>query len=512
MKLKIYILLIFLPVLFFSCNNTWDEYYNSYPDTVNKNLWDALQSDSKISKYVEYLKQYKLDTLFLGNNISYTLFIPDNDAMTRYLGKANVSESLVRYLISSHFIQSGDIREKRKIQTLSEKFALFERVGTKIQIDGVDVISESPLFLNGRYFIIKEVAEPKPNFYEYFSLSNPILKTYIDSKDSLILDKEKSKPIGFDKNGNTIYDTVAIIYNKFEAEYFPVKHEYRNTTGTIVFPKKEDYENALTQMALKLGGGYTTYKNIPLVWQNQVLIPNLLKQGVFLNLLEPEEFNWKTPKDTLKLMNILGDSIKIMYTPTDKTLLSNGYAYNYKNFSIPDSLYSGASTYEGEWLLRETGINKWTWYQFVNIKSDGSFQPIQELVKTASNDSIIRVIFNKGYSGKFSIEFFTGDVFPRKYLLSIGTHMDIGGIYEVYVNDVLIRTFDYYDYIRYKGVLRSVTGAVIPPVGRFSSFDMYVDNIKEYSKVKIRLEYKGPSTVPTNGFVLDYLKFTPVAN
>ena len=39
------------------------------------------------------------------------------------------------------------------------------------------------------------------------------MKNYIDSQDSIIIDKEKSEPIGFDPDGNTIYDTVSIIYN-----------------------------------------------------------------------------------------------------------------------------------------------------------------------------------------------------------------------------------------------------------------------------------------------------------
>ena len=36
------------------------------------------------SSFVNYLKEYKYDTLFLTNN-TYTIFAPDNEAFTEFL-------------------------------------------------------------------------------------------------------------------------------------------------------------------------------------------------------------------------------------------------------------------------------------------------------------------------------------------------------------------------------------------------------------------------------------------
>jgi len=94
-------------------------------------------------------------------------------------------------------------------------------------------------------------------------------------------------------------------------------------------------------------------------------------------------------------------------------------------------------------------------------------------------------------------------------VLEISTHMDIGGLYEIYINDELVRTFDYYEYIQGRGVLFSVTGARFIPRGRFNRFDMYVENLVEYGSAKIRIEYKGPSFVANNGLVIDYIEFIP---
>jgi hypothetical protein len=516
MKPRIFIISVVITIFGITgCEEYWEDHYSTYPETVDQNVWDAMQANPEISTFVQLIKQYQFDTLFYSDDpnttvIPYTMFIPDNDAMSQYQKGDTPDTLMLKYHISSHFIQSGMITGKQKIQTLSKKFAFFERTASIVKLDGIPLRNESPLYRNGKYFLMDQVAKPLPNFYQYFLVTNSLLSEYIDSQDSIILDKERSKPLGFDADGNTIYDTVSIVFNKFEASYFPVKHEYRNITGTIVFPKQDDYREALTSMAQDMAiPGISDYNDIPVDWQTDVLIPHLLDQGVFLNMLEPEEFVWKGPRDTLKLQNIKGDSIQIFYTPIEKTLLSNGYAYNYDNYRIPDSLYMGGSKFEAEWLLRETGVNKYGWTPRAVVQSSTPFAPIREFISSASNDSIVRVIFPKGYTGSYSLEFTGLKLFPRKYVMVVGTHMDIGGIYDIFINDELVKTFDYYDFVRYRGLMFSVTGARYLPVGRFNKFDMYVENIYDYGRPIIRFEYKGPGLAPSNGLVIDYVEFIP---
>ncbi len=121
----------------------------------------------------------------------------------------------------------------------------------------------------------------------------------------------------------------------------------------------------------------------------------------------------------------------------------------------------------------------------------------------------MRVPFPKGYSGEYILEFSGPRLFPRKYSMVIRTHMDIGGIYDIYVNGELARTFDYYDYILCRGILPSVTGKRFKPEGRFNRFDMWVENIVEYGKPKIKIVYKGPGNVLSNGLVVDFVEFIP---
>ncbi|HEX2395780.1 MAG TPA: hypothetical protein VHI78_10560, partial [Bacteroidales bacterium] len=290
--------------------------------------------------------------------------------------------------------------------------------------------------------------------------------------------------------------------------------EFRNSTATIVFPKEENYNAALDVMAANLNAGYTDHNDIPIVWQNKVLIPYLLERGVFENMLEREEFIQKAVNDTVKLKNILGDSVVINYEPNEKTLCSNGYAYNYYEFSVPDTLYKSPIFYEGEWWLKTLGNQAFGWNPGVINISDKVYDYEKEFVGPAHNDTIFRVYFDQGYTGRYSVDFNVKNLFPRKYLAVVRTVMRVGGIYDIYVNDELMRTFDYNAYKLNSGTINSV----VPlkrynpePLG-YNKFDFWIDNLDEYGKARIRIEYRGPSTLTTNGLVIDYIQFVPRDN
>jgi hypothetical protein len=517
MKSKIGIILAVFIFIAAGCKNTtWDDHYTNLPETINMNVWEAVKARSDLSKFVELMVKYKYDSLFTSND-SYTLFIPDNSAIDRLMQSEDIGTTILNYHISRHVIQPVDIQGKRKLQTLVDKYSTFESVGGHSTYDDVPLTFESPLYLNGKFFVLGEVAVPKLNLYEYFAKNNTYLKAYIDSKDSIVLDREKSRAIGYDENGNTVYDTVATRYNKVEAKYFPMSKEYRVWTATFAFPRQAKYEAGLTEMAQKLGGNFVDYTDIPVKWQQNILIPHLLDHGVFLNMLDESEFETiavLTKRKKYNMVNINVDSIVVNYTPIDKYLSSNGVTYDYKVFTVPDSLFAGTETFEGEWLTIPTGAGTYAWRKNVSVSS--SLRVINSYIKGLSNDSILIVNFDKGYTGNYVLQFFSKDLFPRRYRMVVTTHMDIGGLYDIYVNDVKVTSFDYYLYVRNRTIITSVDGVTrFTPLtaggGRYNKFDCWVDLTNtEYGKAKIRFEYMGPSTsVPNNGLVIDAIQFIP---
>jgi hypothetical protein len=211
------------------------------------------------------------------------------------------------------------------------------------------------------------------------------------------------------------------------------------------------------------------------------------------------------------MLNVLGDSVVIDYVPVDKELCSNGYTYNYQEFIIEDSLYNGKTRIEGESLLKQTGLNRYSWHDFVSVETSIPVSPTKEKAAKASNDTIFTVYFDDP-NQTFNLEFNGPRLFPRKYRMIVRTKMYVGGIYDIYVNDELVRTFNYYDYLRRRGVIYSVTGALFKPdkSTASNSFDMWVNNVSEYGRPKIRFEYVGTGHVRTNGLVIDYIDFVPV--
>jgi uncharacterized surface protein with fasciclin (FAS1) repeats len=519
------ILLISGALLLFGCEDKWEEHYDVVPETIAMNVFEALKSNPDLSSFVALLEEYKYDTLFASMG-TYSLFAPTNSALEGYTGDNNSTAKMLNYLLSPYFMNLGSINGQRKVQTLGEKYALFEVNGMAISFDGIPIAFESPLYSNGKYFILKELALPRPNIYEYVVQNLPMLRDYIDAQDSIILDKEKSRPIGYDEDGNTVYDSVIVKINLFEEEYFPVSKELRHKTATLVFPSQTDYNNALTKLAQDLGGGYIDFSDIPLEWQQDILIPYLLEYGMFENMKEPEQFvSGIIDDDTLKVKNILGDSIAIDYTPVNKILCSNGYVYQYDQFTMPDTLVFGATRFEGEALLATKGNQNFAWKEDVSVTTDIALKPIIELIANASNDSVFKVNFTDGYNGAFSVEFEVRNLFPRKYLMRVRTAIYTGGIFDIYVNDELVRTVDYYDQFQKPGAppftSMSVTGKryVAEKGAIFNFFDCWVDNQAPYGQAKIRFEYKGPGVKTVfhgakiaNGLVMDYLDFVPQAN
>lgn len=521
--IKQIIIVAFLFLLFYGCRKDWKEHYSTNIQTVNKNVWEDVQKDPNLSEFVKYIKKYQLDTIFAKTDKVYTMFIPSDEAFANYSENSDSTLLLLKYLISQYYIESTSIQGKRKLLSLGKKYPTFWNNAGKSFFDGIYLKFESPLYLNGKFYIMDTIAYPKLNLYEYYSQFNPVFKNYKDSKDSLTVDKTKSTPIGYDAKGNVIYDTVPLIRNSFEEKFFPVSKESRYKTATVVFPLSTDYNVALTAMAQKLktqGAPYNDYNDVPIRWQYDILVPYLMKYGIFENELEPADFTKYTKKDTIKLKNILGDSIVIKYKVFNKNVCSNGYAYDYYNFAIPDTVWNGIYRFEAERLVKTTGVNTFAWYP--SLVTESYTQQLTILkeytpVKT-SNDTSVRVVFPNSYSGEYSIQFNVANLLPRKYLMVIRTNYSYGGVYDIYVNDTkVIADFDYQtkntlfpSQIRFKS---AVTGKFYTTTwsNPWVSFDCFITPT-DYGTCRIKIVNKkacANTTLINRGLSIDYIDFKP---
>ena len=214
---------------------------------------------------------------------------------------------------------------------------------------------------------------------------------------------------------------------------------------------------------------------------------------------------WNDFKGSNYYLNGKLDNLRIF----NRVLSYNEVDYYYKQ-ELPVTNYTSLRV-EGEWLVKNTTPDKhpgiYIWKEDVTV-TGGDFVVEAEQILGTSNDSCIFVSMPLGYDGEYSIEFPVRKILPGYYRMVVNTHMDVGGIYNIYVNDEIVTTFDYYTFILNKGINWSVTGEKYLPVGRYNRFDCWIGNIYDYGTAVIKFEYSGPSTlVLSNGLAIDYIEF-----
>lgn len=484
------------------CQEKWDEYYyeNDEP-TVDQNMWEQISNDPRFSMFVDYATETGVDTFFKNGN-SISAFIPNNEAFADFNTDTTDLETLMKYHVIQTVVNIRNIGEGRKMETSGGKYTLLENEGEASFIDGVDITYASPLFLNGRYYIIDEVLFPKPTLYEFISVNNPILKDYIDEFDSVYLNINESTPIGYDEEGNTIYDSVFSYINIFDSLYFPIQNEFRNRAATLVMFDEGQYNDALTEMALDLGGTFASHEDIPLEWQYNVLLPELIDKRIFGEPLHYSDFE----REYLK--NISGDTVYMdpaNIDPESRFVCSNGIAFKYNEFYVADSLYLGEMKVQGESLVELIGAGVYGFKEGVKITGTGQ-PPTKEFARSADNDSLMNLELGIRYTDEMMLEFFIPDVLPQRYRLVWSANFRPSGLFEVYVNDEMIGQMDMFNMRRTQV---SVTGEFFIPEEGINKIDFWVDNIEEYGNVKISLKYVDSGLGNFNGISIDYISLVP---
>jgi hypothetical protein len=478
---------------------------------LDMELWDAIRAESRYSDFVEIMEVYGMDTLF-EKDISHTLFIPDNESLASLTDTAGLMVSILENHISETVFLIRNVQGVRKLENLGGKFPLVQQTPEGFSYDLIPIEYSSPLYLNGLYYEIAEVAIPRPNLYEFTEMFSSIIKQYIDLTDSVFIDKNLSNPVGFDSLGNTVYDSVFRVVNRFERDFFPVSSEFRNRTATFILFTQEQYDVALDEMAEILGPAYTNHEDIPLPWQFNVLLPHTMKGSLFDDMLEYHQLT-----DTM--VSVTGDTVYLDPTnidPESKYLCSNGYTYTYHSFTVPRELYMGENRIEGEELIDSIGANAFSWKPAVTV-SGYVVAPIKQRATEASEKALVNVSFPRNFNGQYNIEFHFTNIFPMKYRLEWRASYRPSGLYSVYVNDQILetkdrfgRTITEFDTYNLRQSMLSVDGVTrFLPSGNFNTVDYYVENITGFGDVKIRFEYKGPGIASENGFNIDFVALVP---
>lgn len=495
-------LLVLASMLLDSCEDPWADHYQDVPEKVNIKLWDALKEEERFSSFVQYMEAQSLDTLF-EEGLSHTLFIPSDEALEGMLDTAaNASEILRYHIVKSLFIGDNQAEEKQLLTSLG-KYVLFQLGNGFSSFDEIPIKYSSPLHLDGKYYELDGLALPRPNLYEYIANNNPFLKGYIDSKDSIYMDRELSTPIDFDELGNTVYDTVFGLVNIFEYEYFPISEEFRDRKASFLLFSQEQLDAALDEMAMNinLGNG----NDIPDRWKSEVLMPALMTSAIFKGQLEYSDLM----KDTLT--SITGSEVVIDHTnvnPDSRFRCSNGMAYLFDQLIIADSLYLGGIRKEGEHLVDSVG-ETYNWKDEVILDGETNGIPASLKSNYGSGGRVLSVKLSPELS--YSVEFQIKNVLPMRYRFLWRGNSSLAGKYRIYINGEIIGEFDTWEFFQKK--IWSVKDGIVyrKDDGDYNIKDFWVENLTEYGDVSVKIEFLEPSEFrPYDvGMIIDYVELIP---
>jgi hypothetical protein len=500
-KIKIIALACIFCLLVVSCKDNWEDHYQAEEEEVDMNIWEFIKTQPKYSLFVEKMIEYDLDTLF-ESELSYTLFIPGESSLESLQDTSVSVGQILTYHISPTLFQVTNVRTSRKIQTKYGKYATIENAKGSYTYDGIPVEYSSPLFQNGKYYEIEEVSFPKPNLYEFVSLYSDIIRDYIDSQDSVYLDRRLSNPIGFDTYGNTIYDSVFTRVNLFEETFFPVSKEFRDQSATFILFTQDQYLEGLEEMAAALGFSEEGSEKIPAAWQYNVLLPKVMGSAMLEGMLEYSDLMADT------LQSITGDTIVLDHRnidPESRFLCSNGVVFLYNKFIIDSALYNGEYSVEGEMLIDSVGAGKWTWKK--DVKVTGAItEPVKLLSATASEEAVINVELPRSYSGEYTLEFFIKNVLPMRYRLVWRGNSRPSGLYAIFINGEKIGEFNSFNF---RSTILSVTGEYFIPFDGYNRKDFWVDHLTEFGDVSVKFVYLSSGGQNNNGLNIDYVKLIP---
>ena len=239
-----------------SCTDTWDDHYNSEPDSgATGTLWDMIKDNPNYSRFANIVRQakyykdnthpvstYTYEDVLSGGQVN-TIWVPDNSALSEeeyqkwmaMLGEsradgdgeanANAGYNVQQQFIGNHIaLWRHNISEPGvdTIKMINGKNLIFDK-GART-LEGIPLGEYNIPTGNGVMHVLRGVAPFHYNFYEYLKYSDTPTKLgkYVVSKDTTYFDKDTSIEGLPDENGNPTYvDSVYFTSNRlFRGRYY----------------------------------------------------------------------------------------------------------------------------------------------------------------------------------------------------------------------------------------------------------------------------------------------------
>jgi|LSQX01.3.fsa_nt_gb hypothetical protein len=404
MKKIIFISLIFSLVLW-GCNETWDEYYGEGDlETIDKSsltLIEFFQKHPEYSKFFDLYKSVGIDEEMVKDQ-QVTLWVADNQAVDGTSDILPNDTVRMQYHINYLPFINTDLKNGTRIRSLNGVYLQITRESANVYVNKVKIL-KSYVLKNGVIHIIESMLKSKINMYDYlYSLSDEysIFRDSVFAQNVKVFDMVNSIPIGVDKTGNTLYDSVFYVYNPlFEKAQF--NSEFSQFTALV--PNNSVIESCFNKLntQYELMGKQVTLADTLLAMQ-------WIKEAAFYDGIISDF----TDKDTRSSFGrIWRDPIQKI-DASNPVELSNGILYYVTEIKIPNNvIISRIKSLIEYWQYLSPEQQDWYEFKGTTFRADGS-PNVSILVESATpkpeilpNYLVLNVTGDPELTSEFSVSF-----------------------------------------------------------------------------------------------------------
>lgn len=364
---KIFIILLFICPFLTSCNDTWDDYFygdkGMVVDESSMTMTEFFKENPEYSQFYDQLKSTALDKE-LTKDQQLTLWVANNEAMSASGIAPNDTLRMQYHMNYLPFIRSN-LKNGLRIRSLNGIYLQISALNKEdLYVNNAKIV-KTYILKNGVVHIIESLLKSKVNMYDYLrELGDDysIIRDSIFAQNTRVFDKANSIPIGVDKTGNTLYDSVFYVYNPlFDKAKF--NSEFSQFTALIPSNEvvKKCFEKLNTQY--KLMGKEVTLADT-------ILAMKWIKEAAFYNGIISDFSN----KDTKSAFDRVWRDPVQMIDKSNPVELSNGMLYFVTDIKIPNNvIISRVKSLIEYWQYLSDDQKDWYDFKGVVKKADGAY-------------------------------------------------------------------------------------------------------------------------------------------
>jgi len=325
---KLYFLLASVVLLFSACNDKWTDYYfgtSASEEELDMTIAQYLDAHPEYAKFYDMLKTTGLDKE-LSKDQQITLWVA-NDAAMDASGIVSTDTLRMKYHMNHLPFILSDLKTGLRIRSLNGIYFQITQKDNKLYANSSEIV-KSVRLKDGVIHELATLMSSRINIYDY--LKN-LDDNYSIIRDSIFkynvekFDIANSTPIGVNKEGNTIYDSIFYVYNPlFSSAEF--NSEFKQFT--VLLPSNDVIHACYETLA-------STYQKMgkTVLKSDSTLALTWIKEAMFYNGQITDfsttdiksAFNrvWRTTVQQIDVENPLYMSNGIMYKVTKMKIPNN---------------------------------------------------------------------------------------------------------------------------------------------------------------------------------------------